>query len=42
VGSMTNFNLIPDIGKWVLSLDMLLGRMEIYGLLLLFLIKSWK
>ncbi len=42
VGSMTNFSLIPDMGKWVLSLDMLLGRMEIYGLLLLFLIKSWR
>jgi len=42
VGSMANFNSIPDLGKWILSIVMLLGRLEIYGLLLLFLMKSWK
>jgi len=42
VGSMTNYSSIPDLGKWLLSIVMLLGRMEIYGLLLLFLMKSWK
>lgn len=33
VGSVGNFAHIPSIGKWVLSLTMLLGRLEIYGLL---------
>ncbi|SDB89384.1 TrkH family potassium uptake protein [Williamwhitmania taraxaci] len=42
VGSMTTYSSIPDLGKWILSIVMLLGRMEIYGLLLLFLMKSWK
>ncbi|HOO46818.1 MAG TPA: potassium transporter TrkG [Deltaproteobacteria bacterium] len=42
VGSMSNFSQIPDIGKWILSADMLLGRLEIYGLILLMGLKFWK
>lgn len=42
VGSMSNFSSIPDAGKWVLSITMLLGRLEIFGLILFFLIKTWK
>ena len=42
VGSMSNFSPIPDIGKWILSADMLLGRLEIYGLILLMALKFWK
>jgi len=42
VGSMGNFNHIPDAGKWVLSANMLLGRLEIFGLLMLFIAKPWK
>ena len=33
VGSVSNFAHIPPVGKWVLSVTMLLGRLEIYGLL---------
>lgn len=42
VGSISNFSQIPELGKWILTGDMLLGRLEIYGLLLFFLLKSWK
>jgi len=42
VGSMGNFSQIPDAGKWVLTLTMLLGRMEIFGLILFVTAKSWK
>lgn len=34
VGSAGNFAHIPSAGKWVLSLTMLLGRLEIYGLII--------
>ncbi|MDO9515032.1 MAG: TrkH family potassium uptake protein [Syntrophales bacterium] len=42
VGSTGNFNHIPEMGKWILTGDMLLGRLEIFGLLLFFLLKKWK
>lgn len=42
VGSAGNFNHIPEMGKWILTGDMLLGRLEIFGLLLFFLLKKWK
>jgi trk system potassium uptake protein TrkH len=42
VGSLHNFAHIPDAGKWLLTLNMLLGRLEIFGFILLFLLKFWK
>jgi len=42
VGSMTNYSNLPDAAIAVLSFDMLLGRLEIFGLIMLFMIKSWK
>jgi trk system potassium uptake protein TrkH len=42
VGSMSNFSQIPCIAKWILTADMLLGRLEIFGLIIFFLSKSWK
>ncbi len=42
VGSMGNYNLIPDAGKWILTATMLLGRLEIFGLMLFFAARSWK
>jgi trk system potassium uptake protein TrkH len=35
VGSMSNFSHIPDLGKWVLSITMLIGRLEIFGFIVL-------
>lgn len=42
VGSMGNFSQIPSLGKWILTGTMLLGRLEIYGLVILFLPQFWK
>jgi trk system potassium uptake protein TrkH len=41
VGSMANYSQIPDLGKWVYSLVMLLGRLEIYGLIIFLYPKTW-
>ncbi len=42
VGSASNFAAIPCLGKVLLTLNMLLGRLEIFGLLLIFFMKSWR
>ncbi len=42
VGPMTNFSDVSYTGKWILSFCMLLGRLEIYSLILLFLPITWK
>lgn len=42
VGSVNNFGQLPELGKWILTGNMLLGRLEIYGILLFLLIKIWK
>jgi trk system potassium uptake protein TrkH len=39
---MSNFSQIPDIGKWILTFTMLLGRLEIFGLILFVTAKSWR
>ncbi|MDR3184656.1 MAG: TrkH family potassium uptake protein [Prevotellaceae bacterium] len=41
-GSMGNFAGFPAIVKLVLSFTMLLGRLEIYGIIVIFFIRSWK
>lgn len=42
VGPAANFQHIPAAGKWILSLCMLAGRLEIYTLLVLFTRDFWK
>jgi len=42
VYSLGNYNAIPEAGKWILSANMLLGRLEIYALLSLFMYKYWR
>lgn len=42
VGSAGNYASIPDLGKILLTFNMLLGRLEIFGLMLLFFMKSWR
>lgn len=42
VGSMSNFSKLSDPALVVLSFDMLIGRLEIFGFILLFLTRSWK
>ena len=42
IGPNGNFSLIPDISKWVLSLAMILGRLELFAILVLFLPSFWR
>jgi trk system potassium uptake protein TrkH len=42
VGAMGNYAEIPAMGKGILILCMLLGRLEIYGVILLFLPMTWR
>lgn len=42
VGSVGNFSHIPAAGKWIYSSTMLLGRLEIYALVMFFIPKHWK
>ncbi|MGD9900668.1 MAG: TrkH family potassium uptake protein [Calditrichaceae bacterium] len=42
VGPSDNYGFIPDIGKWFLSFLMLVGRLEIYTVLIIFTPSFWK
>jgi len=42
VGPSENFAHLPGLGKWLLSLCMLLGRLEIYTIIILFVPEFWK
>ncbi|GJQ62507.1 MAG: potassium transporter [Melioribacteraceae bacterium] len=42
VGPVSNFAHIPDFGKWFLSFLMLLGRLELFTILILFSPSFWK
>lgn len=42
VGASGDYASIPFLGKWALILCMLMGRLEIYGVVLLFLPMAWK
>jgi trk system potassium uptake protein TrkH len=42
VGPVSNFASVPDISKVLLSILMLLGRLEIYTVLLIFTRGIWK
>lgn len=42
VGSLGNYFAIPSMGKFILTIQMLLGRVEIYTILLMFVIHKWR
>lgn len=42
VGPMDNFSQIPELGKWFLSFLMLLGRLELFTILILFTPYFWR
>jgi len=42
VGPINNYAEISNIGKWFLSLLMLLGRLELFTILILFTPYFWK
>jgi len=41
-GPATNYSEVPVLGKWILSLVMLLGRLELFTVLILFSPSFWK
>ncbi|MCP4719548.1 MAG: TrkH family potassium uptake protein, partial [Desulfobacteraceae bacterium] len=42
VGPSENFAHLPGLGKWLLAFCMLLGRLEIYTVIILFVPEFWK
>jgi trk system potassium uptake protein TrkH len=42
IGPAGNFSTLPDAAKWLLTLGMLLGRLEILTVLVLFTKAFWK
>ncbi|HPD97884.1 MAG TPA: potassium transporter TrkG, partial [Synergistales bacterium] len=42
VGPTENYAHIPAAGKWVLSFCMLLGRLEIYTVMMIFVPGTWR
>jgi trk system potassium uptake protein len=41
VGPVLNYGLVPDAGKWLLAFLMLLGRLELFTVLILFSAAFW-
>ena len=42
IGPNGNYKEIPDISKWILSIGMLLGRLELFAVLVLFFPSFWR
>jgi len=42
IGPNGNFSQLPDFSKWVLSVGMILGRLELFAILVLFLPSFWQ
>ncbi len=42
IGPNGNYKAIPDISKWILSVGMLLGRLELFAVLVLFFPSFWR
>ena len=42
IGPNGNFSQLPDFSKWVLSFGMILGRLELFAILVLFLPAFWQ
>ncbi len=42
IGPNGSFSILPDFSKWVLSIGMILGRLELFAILVLFLPSFWR
>jgi len=42
IGPNGNFKSVPEVSKWILSFGMLLGRLELFAVLILFLPSFWR
>ena len=42
IGPNGNFSSLPEISKWILTMGMILGRLELFAILVLFLPSFWR
>ena len=42
IGPNGNYKAVPDLSKWILSMGMLLGRLELFAVLVLFFPSFWR
>ena len=42
IGPNGNFSSLPDISKWILTIGMILGRLELFAILILFVPAFWR
>ena len=42
IGPNGNYKALPDLSKWILSIGMLLGRLELFAVLVLFFPSFWR
>ena len=42
IGPNGDFSSLPDVSKWILSVGMILGRLELFAILVLFLPSFWR
>ena len=42
IGPDGNYKTIPNLSKWILSIGMLLGRLELFAVLVLFFPSFWR
>ena len=42
IGPTMSWNVLPDVGKWICSVLMLMGRLEIFSVIVLFTPAFWK
>ena len=42
IGPNGNFSSLPDLSKWILTVGMILGRLELFAILILFVPAFWR
>ena len=42
IGPNGNFSLLPDFSKWILTVGMLLGILELFAIIVLFIPSFWR
>lgn len=42
IGPVGNYKTVPDLAKWIMSFEMILGRLELFSVLVLFSRAFWK
>ena len=42
IGPNGNYKALPDLSKWILAAGMLMGRLELFAVLVLFFPSFWR